>query len=210
MDHGPGRANREGAERPSPADEVPRRRDDGRVVRQVRQGDRDAFATLVRAYQLRLFGLLLMIVRSPAGAEDVTQEAFVRAFRNLHRYDDTRPFYPWLAAIAIRLAHNWLRQHGRTMRREGAAIDQVAPPAEAPVALDALIAGERSRRVWAMVASLPARERAAGDPPLSRRLAGARHCRGARRHRRNHQDHALSCPAPDARDGTLTRRGGCS
>ena len=134
---------------------------DGDVVRQVRNGDRDAFATLVRASQSRLFGLVLMIVRSPAAAEDLTQDAFVRAFRNLHRFDDTRPFYPWLAAIAVRLAHNWLRQHGRTMRREGTPIDEAPAPAEAPVALSTLIADERSRSMWAMVASLPARERAA-------------------------------------------------
>lgn len=134
---------------------------DGDVVRQVRNGDRDAFAILVRGYQSRLFGLVLMIVRSPAAAEDVTQDAFVRAFRNLHRFDDTRPFYPWLAAIAIRVAHNWLRQHGRTLRREGTPIDEAPAPAEAPVALSALIAGERSRSMWTMVAALPPRERAA-------------------------------------------------
>lgn len=134
---------------------------EGDVVRQVRNGDRDAFAPLVGAYQSRLFGLVLVIVRSPAAAEDVTQDAFVRAFRNLHRFDDTRPFYPWLAAIAIRLAHNWLRQHGRMMRREGTPIDEAPAAVEAPVALSALIADERSRSMWTMVASLPARERAA-------------------------------------------------
>ena len=65
-------------------------------------------------YQGRLFGLVLMMVRQPAGAEEVTQDAFVRAYTHLHHYDDQRPFYPWLASIAVRLAQNWLRQHGRT------------------------------------------------------------------------------------------------
>jgi RNA polymerase sigma-70 factor (ECF subfamily) len=143
--------------RTSPGPEV----DDAGVVRQVRKGDQNAFATLVRAYQSRVFGLVLMVVRSPTGAEDVTQDAFVRAFKNLHRYDDTRPFYPWLAAIAVRLAHNWLRQHGRTLRREGTPIDNAPAPTEPAAALSALIAHERSHRVWAMVASLPARERVA-------------------------------------------------
>ena len=154
---GPPRASVSGG----PADEVPRMKSDDDVVRQVRNGNREAFATLVRAYQSRVFGLVLMVLRSPAAAEDVTQDAFVRAFRNLDRYDDARPFYPWVAAIAIRLAHNRLRQHGRTMRREGTPIDEAPAPAAAPVALDALIASERTRNVWAMVASLPARERAA-------------------------------------------------
>ena len=144
-----------------PGGEVPRQQLDGDVVRQVRQGDHNAFVALIRAYQARVFALVLMIVRSRAAAEDVTQDAFVRAFRNLHRYDDTRPIYPWLAAIAIRLAHNWSRQHGRTARREGTPMDAAPAPATPPAALTDLIADERSRQLWATVASLPTRERTA-------------------------------------------------
>ena len=59
-------------------------------------------------YQGRLFGLVLMMVREPAAAEEVTQDAFVRAYTHLDRYDQ-RPFYPWLATIAVRLAQNRLR-----------------------------------------------------------------------------------------------------
>ncbi len=135
--------------------------DDVDLVRRVRQGDHDGFAALVKRYQARVFALVLMVVRSPPAAEDVTQDTFVRAFRNLHRYDDTRPIYPWLAAIAIRLAHNWSRQHGRTARREGTPIDAAPAPATPPAALTDLIADERSRHLWATVASLPARERTA-------------------------------------------------
>lgn len=134
---------------------------DADVVRQVRHGDRDAFSALVRTYQSRVFGLVLMIVRSPSAAEDVTQDAFVRAFRNLHRYDAARPFYPWIATIAARLSHNWLRQHGRTTRREGTPLDVAPAPSAAPAALSGLLADERSRRLWDIVASLPSRERTA-------------------------------------------------
>ena len=144
-----------------PGDEVPRLKRDGDVVRQVRQGDHNAFAALVQRYQARVFALVMMVVRSPAAAEDVTQDAFVRAFRHLHRYDDTRPIYPWLAAIAIRLARNWLRQHGRTARREGTTMGEAPAPATPPAALTALIAVERNRQLWTTVASLPSRERTA-------------------------------------------------
>ena len=58
---------------------------------------------------------MLMMVRQPAAAEEVTQDTFVRAFTHLDRYDDQQPFYPWMAAIAVRLAQNRLRQHGRTV-----------------------------------------------------------------------------------------------
>ena len=116
---------------------------------------------LVQTYQGRLFGLVLMMVRQPAGAEEVTQDAFVRAYTHIHHYDDGRPFYPWLASIAVRLAQNWLRRHGRTVRREGTPLDSVQEPGATPAALTALIANERSRRLWRAVAALPSGERTA-------------------------------------------------
>ena len=93
---------------------------DDDAVRRIRAGDRDAFGVLVERYQGRLYGLALMMVRDPAGAEDVAQDAFVRAFLHLDQYDAARPFYPWLASIAVRLAQNWLCSRGRAVRRRSA------------------------------------------------------------------------------------------
>lgn len=131
------------------------------VVGDVRRGDREAFGLLVQRYQGRLFGLVLMMVREPAGAEEVTQDAFVRACTHLDHYDEGRPFYPWLASIAVRLAQNWLRHHGRTVRREGASLETAVEPAAGAGALTGLIANERSRRLWRAVAALPSGERTA-------------------------------------------------
>jgi RNA polymerase sigma-70 factor (ECF subfamily) len=131
------------------------------VVRDVRSGDREAFGHLVRAYQGRAFGLVLMMVREPAGAEEVTQDSFVRAYTHLEHYDDSRPFYPWLASIAVRLAQNWLRRHGRTVRREGTSLESAPEPAAPAGSLVALIADERSRGLWQSVAALPSGERTA-------------------------------------------------
>lgn len=129
------------------------------VVRDVRRGDRDGFGLLVHKYQRRLFALVLMMVRQPAGAEEVTQDTFVRAYTHLDRYDEGRPLYPWLATIAVRLAQNWLRQHGRLFVREGSPLDTTHVPAEKARALTGLIDDERSRRLWAAVAALPSGER---------------------------------------------------
>lgn len=131
------------------------------VVRDVRQGNRDAFGRIVRAYQSRLFGLVMMMVRDPAGAEEVTQDAFVRAYTHLAHYDERRPLYPWLATIAVRLAQNWLVTHGRTVRREGAALEQAPEPEAGPSTLAALVADERGRELWEAVASLSSGERTA-------------------------------------------------
>ena len=134
---------------------------DRQVVRDVRRGDRDAFGHLVQTYQGRLFGLVLMMVREPAGAEEVTQDAFVRAYTHLDHYEAHRPFYPWLASIAVRLAQNWLRRHGRVVRREGTSLESAPEPGATAGALTALIVHERSRGLWQAVAALPSGERTA-------------------------------------------------
>lgn len=131
------------------------------VVRAIRGGDREALAALVQRYQARLFGLVLMMVRRQPAAEEVTQDAFVRAFVHIAQYDDERPFYPWLAAIAVRLSQNWLYRHARTMNREGSALDAASEPAAAPQALSGLIAEERDRQIWSAVAALSSGERTA-------------------------------------------------
>jgi RNA polymerase sigma-70 factor (ECF subfamily) len=129
------------------------------LVGDVRRGDREAFGQLVDRYQRRMFGLVLMMVRQPDGAEEVTQDAFVRAYTHLDRYDDHRPFYPWLASIAVRLAQNWLLRHGRTARREGASLDGVHEPGSPSPALSGLIADERRRQLWQEVRALTSGER---------------------------------------------------
>lgn len=133
------------------------------AVTAVRRGDRDAFARIVTLYKRRLFGLALMVTRDPAGAEEVAQDAFVRAYMHLNAYDIRRPFYPWLSTIAVRLAQNWLVRRVRQTMREGAALDPEADVAadgeEDPLA--EMITAERDRRLWDLVTALPSGERTA-------------------------------------------------
>jgi RNA polymerase sigma-70 factor (ECF subfamily) len=131
------------------------------LVGDVRRGNREAFGQLVRKYQGRLFGLVLMMVREPAGVEEVTQDAFVRAYTHLDRYDEQRPFYPWVAAIAVRLSQNRLRAHVRVLRREVGGPETVDEPGVNATMLSDLIDDERSRALWEAVAMLPSGERTA-------------------------------------------------
>lgn len=132
------------------------------AVAAVRQGDREAFARIIELYRRRLFGLALMMTRDPSGAEEVVQDAFVRAFGHLDAYDSRRPFYPWISTIAVRLAQNWLVQRSRCHTREGAELDSEhdAPSCGADP-LAHMIADERDRRLWLSVAALPSGERTA-------------------------------------------------
>ena len=135
--------------------------EDRAAVLAVRAGDREAFGRLVKTYQRRLFGLVLMMVRDPAGAEEVTQDAFVRAFTRLEYYDVRRPFYPWIATIAARLAQNWLRRPVREIELDEAPDAEPAAEAADSDPLIALIALEDRRRLWRSVAALSSGERTA-------------------------------------------------
>ena len=83
------------------------------LIRQARRGDAAAWETLVRQHQEAAFRLGYLLLRTPAEAEDVAQEAFVRAFLALDSFDEERPFRPWLLQITRNLAKNRLRSLSR-------------------------------------------------------------------------------------------------
>jgi DNA-directed RNA polymerase specialized sigma24 family protein len=83
------------------------------LIRQARQGDATAWEMLVRQHQEAAFRLGYLLLRTPAEAEDVAQEAFVRAFLALDKFDETRPFRPWLLQITRNVAKNRLRSLSR-------------------------------------------------------------------------------------------------
>ena len=132
------------------------------AVAAIRRGDRQAFALIVEMFQRRLFGLALMMTRDPSGADEVVQDAFVRAFAHLDAYDTRRSFYPWISTIAVRLAQNWLVRRARVRSREGTELDDEHGTASGSGdALSGLITDERDRRLWQSVAALPSGERTA-------------------------------------------------
>ena len=81
-------------------------RSDAEIVEAVLTGQTEAYAALVRRYQRRLYGVARRMVRSHDDADDVAQEAFVRAYQSLHTFDVSRQFYTWLCRIAMNLAIN--------------------------------------------------------------------------------------------------------
>lgn len=79
----------------------------------ARRGDAAAFAVLVRAYQDAAFRTAFLILRDAASAEDVAQEAFVRAYSHLARFREEEAFKPWLLRIVTNLALNEQRSRAR-------------------------------------------------------------------------------------------------
>jgi RNA polymerase sigma factor (sigma-70 family) len=94
-------------------DETPPEAD---LVARARQGDPAAWEALVRAHQQPAFRLAYLILGDADDAEDAAQEAFIRAYHALARFDASRPLRPWLLSIAANLARNRRRSLGRYWR----------------------------------------------------------------------------------------------
>ena len=80
------------------------------LIQQALQGNLDAWGEIVRRYKAAVFGIALGILGNPHDAEDATQDAFIRAYENLHRYDLKRRFSTWLFTITANLCKNKLRR----------------------------------------------------------------------------------------------------
>lgn len=79
---------------------------DAELIDQVRLGDKQAFDILVQRYQFKILKLVSRYVRDPSEAKDVTQEAFIKAYRAINRFRGESAFYTWLYRIAINTAKN--------------------------------------------------------------------------------------------------------
>ncbi len=86
---------------------------DQELVVRVQRGDKAAFDLLVRKYQHKIAKLVSRYVRDRAEVEDVTQEAFIKAYRALRGFRGDSAFYTWLYRIAINTAKNYLVAQGR-------------------------------------------------------------------------------------------------
>lgn len=86
---------------------------DSELVRRVQSGDKKAFDALVLKYQNRIANLISRFVRDPSEALDVSQEAFIKAYRALPNFRGDSAFYTWMYRIAINTAKNYLVSQGR-------------------------------------------------------------------------------------------------
>jgi RNA polymerase sigma-70 factor (ECF subfamily) len=132
--------------------------DDGFLIRQVLGGNRNAFRLLVIRYQRPLFRFLGGMGFEAAAAEELAQEAFLRAYRSLSDYDPGKArFSSWLFTIAKHLAqHEAARSHRRAPHLDWQGQRGEAElRAPSPSAQEALEQAERGRRVRQAIQKLP-------------------------------------------------------
>lgn len=123
------------------------------------QGDHAAFSALVEAHRDIAFRVAYLVTGASADAEDVLQEAFVKAFRQIRRFDPNRPFRPWLLRIVGNEARNRRRSQARRFQYETAASarSEAAPSRELPE--EAVLRADIDRHLLSAVNGLPTRER---------------------------------------------------
>ena len=122
------------------------------LLQRSRTGDLEAWGEIVSRYKGAVFAVTLSILRNYADAEDATQDAFIRAYENLSKYDLSRKFSTWLFTVAANVAKNALRKRRR--QREPPSPAMEGDPAE-EVHTDARLAAVRQA-----VAELPEAYRA--------------------------------------------------
>jgi RNA polymerase sigma-70 factor (ECF subfamily) len=123
----------------------------GQLVRQATGGDLDAFEELIRRLQRRVYGFAYHHLHDLDEAHDLTQEIFVKLYRNLGRYDPARPFEPWFWKLAANTTINYRRKRipvptDQSPERAAAAAD-TAHRQHDPALVDALAQLDPSYRL---------------------------------------------------------------
>jgi RNA polymerase sigma-70 factor (ECF subfamily) len=123
----------------------------------ARGGDASAFGLLVQEHQQAAFRAAYLILHDAQAAEDVAQEGFVRAYRQLHRFREENPFRPWLLRIVTNLALNETRRRKRGL----ALLERFGrePPRGQPGPETLTMATEEAQAVWQAINRLPQDDR---------------------------------------------------
>lgn len=92
------------------------------IIERVQSGDKEAYHIIVTHYMQRAYYIALGFVHNPQDALDISQEAFIKAFRKIKKFDSKRPFFPWFYQLMKNLCLDYLK--GK-QRREEVPLDGV-------------------------------------------------------------------------------------
>lgn len=136
--------------------------DDVAAVAKARGGDEDAFRVLVERHSRSVYRLAYRMTGRPEDAEDVVQETFVRAYRQLSRFEARSNFATWLYRIGFNCAIDYMRARPhRESAETPETLERMSGQSETPGIDDMVYAGEIGARVQQALEGLSAQERAA-------------------------------------------------
>ena len=136
--------------------------DDAAAVAEARGGNQEAFKVLVDRHSRTLYRLAYRMTGKAEDAEDVVQETFIRAFRQLSRFEARSNVSTWLYRIAFNCAVDFLRARPRReSATEADVLERLAPAATGPTMDDLVYAGQIGERMQVALGDLSEKERAA-------------------------------------------------
>lgn len=137
---------------------------DIRIIREVQAGHREAFETLVRKYMRQAHGIAMQFVQNSEDALDLSQDAFLKTFKAIGRFDTEQRFFPWFYRILRNTCMTFLKRRGLVRRCSLSAtaegepdfelVDEATPPPHA-----VLISGELREEFWSAFNRIPLRDR---------------------------------------------------
>lgn len=137
-------------------------REDAAAVALARDGDAEAFRALVERHSRLVFRVAYRMTGSESDAEDIVQETFLKAYRQLGRFESRANFGTWVYRIAMNCAIDYMRARPkRETTEEDAFLERAAGGGTAPGADDLVLAGEIGARVQSALGLLSEMERAA-------------------------------------------------
>jgi RNA polymerase sigma-70 factor (ECF subfamily) len=126
-----------------------------RLVEAAQNGDQKAFGQLIRRNQKKLFRFIAALTGNFDQADDIVQEAFVRAWQSLKTFRTEYRFYPWLSTIARNLAYNELRRQEKTQSLDSLKEAGFDPQDAELGPLEQLLTAENQKRFYEALWSMP-------------------------------------------------------
>jgi RNA polymerase sigma-70 factor (ECF subfamily) len=131
-------------------------------IAEAKTGDKEAFSNLVEKYHRPVYSVCYRMLGTPTAAEDAAQEAFIRAYQALDRYDPERSFATWLLSIASNYSIDQLRKKKVTiLSMDSERYAWLAPPDPGPSPEKAALEKEKQALVQTILAELNETDRAA-------------------------------------------------
>jgi RNA polymerase sigma-70 factor (ECF subfamily) len=125
-------------------------RSESEVIAAVRSGDKEAYRDIVEKYMQRAYYIALGLVRDPDTAMDISQMAFIKAYKNLKRFDLERPFFPWF----YRILRNLSLDHIKRARR----VNEI-PLEDVQILSDDREDRDMKEALWKAIEELPTEQR---------------------------------------------------
>lgn len=122
------------------------------VIQKCIAGDKDAFSVLVSRYKNLVYSVILRMVNNPEEAADLSQEVFIKVYKNLDKYRTEYKFSTWI----IKITTNRVIDYRRQKKQETVTFDDIAEPySDMETPEESLVNNEEKQIVWGAVSDLP-------------------------------------------------------